>query len=113
QLTILSVHEAQVFVLSALLLFYVIGGLKKGSWCLLAFLVFIAWGVLVPRPMGRLVTDLPDTLLIDFHSHTSFSHDGRPSFTPDHNRQWHRLQGYDASFITDHNRVDGAETAKR
>ena len=63
--------------------------------------------------MGRLISADPNVLLIDFHSHTQFSHDGRPSFSPEANMRWHERQGYNASFITDHNLVDAAEIAKK
>jgi hypothetical protein len=77
----------------------------------LAWLLFLAWGAVVPHPMARLVTDNPRTLLIDFHSHTQYSHDGRPSFSPFANMQWHQKQGYNAAFITDHNRNEAAALA--
>jgi len=33
-------------------------------------------------------------------------------FTPGRNMAWHREQGYNAAFITDHNRVESAQQAK-
>ncbi len=79
---------------------------------LIGLIGFLLWGALVPRPMAKLVPHDPDVLLVDFHSHTRYSHDGRPSFSPERNMEWHRLQGFHAGFITDHNRVDGALEAK-
>jgi len=110
-LSVLSFHQDYVLV------FYVIAGClltgwRRGALYFMLFVAFIAWGVLVPRPMGKLVSDNPSTLLIDFHSHSLYSHDGRHSFTPQANMRWHRLQGYEASFITDHNRVEAAQIAK-
>jgi hypothetical protein len=79
---------------------------------LLLFLAFLGWTAFVPRPLARLMAEDPDVLLIDFHSHTSFSHDGRVSFTPAANRDWHERQGFGAAFITDHNVVGGNRLMK-
>ncbi len=87
-------------------------GIKRGIIFILLFTGFAAWGALAPRPMARLVAENPDVLLIDFHSHSQRSHDGRPSFTPEANRSWHRAQGYGASFITDHNRIEASQASK-
>lgn len=73
---------------------------------------FLAWALLSGRPAARLRAADPDVLLIDFHSHTSFSWDGRRSFIPEANAAWHRDMGFSAGFITDHNRVDGALRAR-
>lgn len=76
-------------------------------------IAFVAWTVLPPRPMARLTRPpgAKDMLVADLHSHTSFSWDGRKSFTPERNLAWHRDAGYDATFITDHNRVEGSRLA--
>ncbi len=106
-----SMKEDFVLVAYAFILSLVC--LRRKAWLGAAgFIAFIAWGALVPRPMGRLVTRDPDVLLIDFHSHSQYSHDGRKNFTPLKNMQWHMAQGYDAAFITDHNRVEAAQQAK-
>ncbi len=79
-------------------------------------LAFYAVGILVPRPMARLVVDPPineAVVVVDFHSHTRYSHDGAPWFTPAANRRWHRNAGYDVAYITDHRTVQGAEEARR
>lgn len=82
----------------------------------LAVLVLVyAAGVLLPRPMAALAVTTPmnDALVVvDFHSHTSFSHDGAPWFSPEANRRWHRDAGYDVAYITDHRTVQGAEAAR-
>jgi len=62
--------------------------------------------------MGKLHADNSNVLLIDFHSHSQISHDGRPSFTPEANMHWHAEQGYGAAFITDHNRTEASQWAK-
>ncbi|MDE3126713.1 MAG: hypothetical protein KGL38_01840 [Gemmatimonadota bacterium] len=79
-------------------------------------LLFYAVGIVVPRPMARLVVSPPlnqALIVVDFHSHTKYSHDGAPWFTPEANRRWHRDAGFDAAYVTDHRTVQGAEDARR
>jgi len=58
--------------------------------------------VLVPRPVARLTVDDPDAVIVDFHSHTSASHDGRHGFSAEANRAWHAAAGFDVAYVTDH-----------
>lgn len=74
---------------------------------------FLAWATLAPRPMARLRADDPEVLVFDMHSHSARSWDGRRSFGPKENMEWHRAAGYSASFLTDHNRAEGSAEAKR
>jgi predicted metal-dependent phosphoesterase TrpH len=69
--------------------------------------------LLIPRPMASLRVNDRDLVTIDFHSHTSASHDGRPGFTPEANREWHRKAGFDVAYITDHHTFAGALAAMR
>ncbi|MEK7744571.1 MAG: hypothetical protein AAB578_09320, partial [Elusimicrobiota bacterium] len=78
---------------------------------LAAVIAFLSWAMLYPRPAARLRLSSPDELAVDFHSHTSHSHDGRSSFTSEANMDWHRAMGFDAGFITDHNLSEGSEEA--
>jgi len=69
--------------------------------------------VLLPRPVPRLTTDAivggGGGTVIDYHAHTSASHDGRPGWTLAKLADWHERQGYEASYVTDHNFVyDGS-----
>ena len=64
--------------------------------------------VLVPRPMARLQVDDPDVVVVDVHTHTASSHDGRPDWTQARVRDWHRASGYNVAYITDHKRFGGA-----
>ena len=48
-------------------------------------LLLVVAAVLLPRPVPRLVSDGPGTVL-DYHAHTSASHDGRPGWTPPSSR---------------------------
>ena len=70
---------------------------------LLGLAAFIGWGYWLPRPIPRLVATDPDLLVLDVHSHTALSHDGRPGFGATRNARWHGRAGFDAAFITDHN----------
>ncbi len=62
------------------------------------------------RPMASLVLADRDLIAVDFHSHTEASHDGRPGFNPEKNREWHSSSGFDAAYVTDHMTFDGALT---
>jgi hypothetical protein len=83
----------------------VVGGLS-----LLGLLVVYAAAVALPRPMAALAAEPSDIItIVDFHSHTRFSHDGRPGWEPNNVRAWHRSAGFDAAYISDHRTVQGAE----
>jgi hypothetical protein len=73
-------------------------------------LLVYAAAALLPRPMAALVAQPNDVILIvDFHAHTRYSHDGRPGWDPGDVRAWHRAAGFDAAYISDHRTVEGAE----
>ena len=78
---------------------------------LVILLAFVAGGMLWHRPMVSLRGLPPNTISADFHSHTSASHDVRGSlmkrFDAEASRRWHHNGGFDVSFITDHNTIDG------
>ncbi len=77
---------------------------------LLAVIVVYAAGVLLPRPMAALDT-AADVIAVDFHAHTKYSHDGRPDWTPEDVRAWHRDAGFEVAYITDHRTFEGARDA--
>jgi hypothetical protein len=64
--------------------------------------------LLLSRPMASLRTSDPELIVVDFHSHTSASHDGRAGFDVERNRKWHRAAGFNAVYVTDHRTFDGA-----
>jgi hypothetical protein len=72
--------------------------------------VYVA-GAAVPRPTAQLAMSSPDAVVIDFHSHTRYSWDGRSSFSPKESRRWHHAGGFDVAYITDHSTFAGAEEA--
>jgi hypothetical protein len=63
---------------------------------------------MVPRPMVALTVTDPDLVVVDFHSHTNSSWDGRKGFTAERNREWHRAGGWNAAYLTDHMAFQGA-----
>jgi predicted metal-dependent phosphoesterase TrpH len=72
---------------------------------LLPFVVAAA-AVLLPRPVPALTTaELPQSglTIIDYHSHTDRSHDGRKGWTLERLGSWHAEQGFQAAYVTDHN----------
>lgn len=79
-----------------------------GVAMLVALVAFVLGGALWHRPMLSL-SGLPASLMsVDFHTHTSASRDVRGTlvgwYDLEANRRWHDAGGYDAAFITDHNR---------
>ncbi|MEO7712246.1 MAG: hypothetical protein ABIV10_04950, partial [Gemmatimonadaceae bacterium] len=63
---------------------------------LLALLAVYFGGALLPRPMAAIEVQ-QNIVAVDFHAHTRFSHDGRPDWTPEDVRSWHRKAGFDAA----------------
>jgi len=61
--------------------------------------------VMLPRPVPALESADSDATIIDFHSHTQASHDGRHGWTLDDLARWHADQGFQAAYVTDHNVV--------
>jgi hypothetical protein len=76
---------------------------------LFALGVVYAVGAVVPRPMAALAVRDLDVVVVDVHSHTKYSHDGRPGWEAADVREWHAASGYDAAYITDHRNYRGAE----
>ena len=66
-------------------------------------IALVAW-----RPMASLQLADRDLVAVDFHSHTSASHDGRSGFDAERNREWHQSSGFNAAYVTDHRTFDGA-----
>jgi hypothetical protein len=76
---------------------------------LLVLVTVYAIGAVVPRPMAALAVRNLDVVVVDLHSHTKYSHDGRPGWDAEDVRDWHAASGYDAAYITDHRTYRGAE----
>jgi predicted metal-dependent phosphoesterase TrpH len=76
--------------------------LVRASAALAGLLAWYAVGAIAPRPMAALHVDDRDAVVVDFHSHTDASHDGRYGFSAERNREWHRGAGFDVAYITDH-----------
>lgn len=125
-LTLLSVSQT-IALLGTLIALYVLWrvgrGIRRGTRplrelrlalrALGALIAFYGVGILAPRPMAALRLADRDAVIVDVHSHTNYSHDGRADFSPRANRAWHRAAGFDAAYITDHNAFDGAAEAMR
>ena len=67
-----------------------------GLW----FVVFIVI-VFIPLPNNTIVNNSANSVLVTTHSHTNYSHDGLISQKG--LWKWHKRNGFDAFFITDHN----------
>lgn len=61
--------------------------------------------VLLPRPVPHLVAADSVSTIIDYHAHTDVSHDGRRGWTFARLAAWHARQGFEASYVTDHNAI--------
>jgi hypothetical protein len=65
--------------------------------------------VLLPRSVPRLTTTDAGATILDYHAHTEASHDGRPGWSLARLAAWHERQGFEASYVTDHNVIfDGS-----
>lgn len=68
-------------------------------------------GLVWHRPMVSLAGVPRGWVVVDLHTHTNVSHDVQGTlmkgFDAEAARRWHRRGGFDAFFITDHNRIDG------
>ncbi len=71
-----------------------------------AFLLLITYVLFVPLPPQSLETKNSNEVLVDIHSHTTYSHDGLA--TPEENIRYHLGHGFKAWFVTDHGNVKGA-----
>lgn len=83
--------------------------LGVAALALLGLLGFYAYGAMGPRPMAALVAADPDVVIVDVHSHTDHSHDGRDGFDAEDNREWHASAGFDAVYVSDHRTWGGYE----
>ncbi len=119
-LTLLSGRQHVALLAGVLLLFALSRGWQafRGtvSWrqhlvasavLLLGIVVTYAAAAIMPRPMAALAADNANLVKIDFHSHTTASHDGHQGV--EELREWHRRAGYDVAFVTDHAAVSAAE----
>ena len=94
-----------------------VGPGRWGRDCLLAvvslvgLISFYGFGVLGVRPMAALQSEDTDLVIVDFHSHTQVSHDGRPGFDVPARRAWHQGAGFDLAYLTDHLSLDAATEA--
>lgn len=117
-LTLLSTRQHVAVVATAVLVLVAFCGTR--GWRTLRALAMLVAGMLliaavyalctlVPRPMAAIRVTDPSVVVVDFHSHTNFSWDGRTSFTVERNRAWHRAGGWDVAYVTDHLKLEGAE----
>jgi len=75
----------------------------------LAVVLLTIAAVFLPRPVPSLTTTDASSTVIDYHTHTEASHDGRPGWTLAKMAAWHQRQGFEATYVTDHNVIyDGS-----
>jgi len=84
-------------------------GIWKGlkSWLIALPVLLTLWITLLiiiifaPLPSNTIVNQTDDSILLNIHSHTYYSHDG--IISPKGLIKWHQRNGYDAFFLTEHN----------
>lgn len=113
-LTFVSVERAAALVLVWTVALAVFAARRRAPWwrrllravggAAAAWAVVVAT-VLAPRPVPRLRVTGPGLTVLDYHAHTRASHDGRRGFGPAELAAWHAAQGFDATYVTDHNIV--------
>ena len=118
-LTLLSARQHIALLLGVLALFLTWRSLRARSGSttrqhamaagtlIVGIVATYAAAAVMPRPMGALAADNGNIVKIDFHSHTTASHDGHQSV--EQLREWHRGAGFDVAYVTDHAAVSGAE----
>ena len=113
-LTFLSLGRAQVLLAVWSVLLALWGAVRPGTLrqrllraivgpALVASLAFAT--VFLPRPVPRIAVADSSFTVIDYHAHTEASHDGRPGWTAADLARWHAAQGFEASYVTDHNHL--------
>lgn len=65
-----------------------------------SFILFIVYCILCPLPQNRIISQNPDEVFLDLHSHTIYSHDG--IITPERNLHWHINAGFSIWATTEH-----------
>jgi hypothetical protein len=85
------------------------GELTAAGGLLLIIILVYAIAAAAPRPMAQLTVSDETVVAIDFHSHTEYSHDGRPGWSEEDVRAWQHGAGDDVAYITDHRTFEGAE----
>ncbi|MBU4561577.1 PHP domain-containing protein [bacterium] len=78
---------------------------------IISFTLICLFITLAPLPKYSLQPESSEEILVDLHSHTTYSHEGIA--TPEENIRWHLAHGFDVWAITDHPRtLEGARRAK-
>lgn len=119
-LTFLTIERAQVLLGTWIILLALWGAVwgrtRRGRLVRIALapvvvFAFAAAAVLLPRPVPALESSDSDADVIDFHSHTERSHDGRRGWTLEDLARWHADQGFESAYVTDHNLISDGDNA--
>jgi hypothetical protein len=121
-LTLLSLRQ-HIALVSGLVVLFMVGRIARrwlaarrpsvrdhliaASVLIVAIVAAYAASALLTRPMAALVSNNPNIVRINFHSHTRASHDGHQSARQ--LRSWHARSGFDVAYVTDHGTVEEAE----
>lgn len=95
-LFLFKIFKKQETPLGGLFRWFIYSILLSGLW-LMTFIFMISG----PLPSNTVKNDNPDRILFNTHTHSHWSHDGLIS--PIQQMAWHKRNGYDAFFLTEHN----------
>jgi len=84
-------------------------GLRVIAGCILLYLLYMCFVLLVPLPDWDLKVDNPNLIVADLHSHSLNSHDGL--VTPVHSLHIHQNHGFNIVGFTEHGNPVGAAAA--
>jgi predicted metal-dependent phosphoesterase TrpH len=109
-----------IWTILGMLVFTLISSLKNNAkhrlralargllhWLMKIPIVIIIWVALLiaiiffTLPSNTIINNNKDIILVNFHSHSEYSHDGLISQSD--LMQWHKRNGFDAFFISEHN----------
>jgi len=79
----------------------ILGFLKTTPLIIVIWLGLLWLLIYIPLPANTILKQQEHSVLINTHSHTEYSHDGIISTGA--LQRWHKKNGFDAFFITDHN----------
>jgi len=78
--------------------------LAKIPLLIIIWLAILLVIIFAPLPSNTIINKTDDTILVNIHSHSHFSHDG--IISPAGQIKWHDYNGFDAFFISEHNNHD-------
>lgn len=95
-----DVHKKKLSTIGRQLLLW----LAKIPILIIVWLAILLVIIFAPLPSNTIINNADDTILVNIHCHTHFSHDG--IISPEGQIKWHGYNGFDVFFISEHNNHD-------